>query len=46
MFGGVPRVVPPSSKGKEKKEEGSGKSKNEDKKSGEMVNPPLFNPRA
>jgi hypothetical protein len=30
IFGGVPRVVPPSGKGKEKKEEGSGKSENED----------------
>jgi hypothetical protein len=44
IFGGVPRVVPPSGKGKEKKEEGSGKFEGEDQKSGEMVNPPPFNP--
>jgi hypothetical protein len=33
VFGGVPRVVPPSDKGKEKKEEGSIKSEDEDQKS-------------
>jgi hypothetical protein len=37
-------VMPPSSKDKEKKEEGSSKSKDEDQKSGEMVNPLPSNP--
>jgi hypothetical protein len=46
VFGRIPKVVPPSGKDKEKKEEGSGKSEDEDQKSGKMVNPPPFNPMA
>jgi hypothetical protein len=44
VFGGVPGVVKSSGKGKEKKEEGTSKSDNEDQKHGEVVNPPPFNP--
>jgi hypothetical protein len=44
VFGGAPRVVDPfnTRKDKEKKEEG--KSEEEEQKSGDVVNPPPFNP--
>jgi hypothetical protein len=38
--------VTPSSKGKEKKDEGTNKFEDEDQKLGEVVNPPPFNPMA
>jgi hypothetical protein len=46
VFGGVHRVVAPSNKGKEKKEEGTNKSEDEDQKLREVVNPPPFNPKS
>jgi hypothetical protein len=46
VFGGIPRVVKPSGKGKEKKEEGTSKFDNEDQKPVKVVNPPSFNPTA
>jgi hypothetical protein len=45
VFGGDPRVVTPSSKDKEKKEEWTSKFEDEDQKPGEVVNPPPFNPK-
>jgi hypothetical protein len=46
VLDGVPRLVTPSSKGKEKKDEGTNKFEDEDQKLGEVVNPPPFNPMA
>ena len=44
VFAGIPEVVKPSNMGKEKKEEGTSKSNDEDQKPRKVVNPPLFNP--
>jgi hypothetical protein len=46
VFGGAPRVMKPFDKGKEKKEEGTSKSDDEDQKLRKVVNPPPFNPMA
>jgi hypothetical protein len=46
VFGGIPRVVGPSStsKGKEKEKKEKGKSEEEEQKPGDVVNLPPFNP--
>jgi hypothetical protein len=46
VFGGAPRVVGPfsTSNGKEKEKKGEDKSKEEEQKPGNVVNPPPFNP--